>query len=333
VETTILASRASGRGTVDIVVEPGPAAAPPSARTTLRVRVERFGLIDLRRPRQPPYLRGNGLRIVAVAPAAVDLVHPVQDFDATLDLPDGELPDLAVYGPLLPADAGLSLLAGRGRARLHLEASTRTRRATGKATLRAEGARFRFQDLELEGRITLEAPIVTPDLLSHRFDLAGARLDLEDLTYGDAVAAESPLTAGWWARAELDSGTLVWGDPLSLRAKGRVRMKDSGPLLTLFAHKSRLVRWFDDALRVEDVQAEGALRLDPGLVAVESLHAVGGPLELRSRMLFAKAHRRGDLYVRYGRLAAGIALRDGQREVVLRKPLEWFTAGGDRPGG
>ena len=54
-------------------------------------------------------------------------------------------------------------------------------------------------------------------------------------------------------------------------------------------------------------------------------------LELRSRMRFSRQQRRGDLYVRYGRLAAGVALRDGRRDVVLRHPLEWFTAGAGRP--
>jgi hypothetical protein len=48
-------------------------------------------------------------------------------------------------------------------------------------------------------------------------------------------------------------------------------------------------------------------------------------------MRFSARQRRGDLYVRYGRLAAGVALRDGKRDVVLLHPLEWFTAGAARP--
>lgn len=328
VETTILASRASGRGTVEVAVEPRSAGGPAGPQTAMRVRVERFVLADLRHPRQPPYLRGSGLRVTAVAPAAVDLVHPVQDFDATLDLPDGELPDLAVYGALLPADAGLAILGGRGRARLHLQTSTRARRVTGRVSLRANDARLRFQDLEVMGRLTLEAPLSTPDLTSHRFDLTGARVGLEAASYRSLSGQPGAVTGPWWARAELTGGTLVWGDPISLRGTARLRLRDSGPLLALFSNRSRLVRWFDDALRVEDVQAEGALRLDAGLVAIDSLRATGGALELRSRMRFEKDRRRGDLYIRYGRLAAGIALRDGQRDVVLRRPLEWFLGGG-----
>jgi len=323
---TLFSSRATGRSTLEVVVEPG----PTQPRTALRLRFDRFGLADSRRPRQAPYLRGTGLRIAAVAPAAVDLTSPVQDFDATVDLTNGELPDLAVYDALLPAEAGLSLHGGRGRAQLHLQASTATRKASGNLAVTSSDARFRFQDLELRGGLALRAPLRTADLMSNRYDLAGARFDLEDVQYASASGAPGGAGgAGWWARAQLGKAALVWGDPLSLRGEAKVQMRDSGPLLALFAAKSRLVRWFDDALRVEGVDAQAAFRLDRDLVQIESLHATAQTrdLELRSRMTFSKAHRTGDLFVRYGRLAAGVALRDGKRDIVLRRPLEWFTAG------
>lgn len=328
VTATLLQSRATGRGTIEVAVEPG----PKQPRTALRVRFERFGLADRRYPKQAPYLRGSGLRIGAVTPEAVDLTSPVQDFDATVDLDDGELPDLAVYDALLPREAGLSLHGGHGRAQLHLQASTSARRASGNLALTSNDARFRFQNLELQGKLLLRAPLATPDLMSNRYDLAGARLELDEIAYRDGTG-EVAGGSGWWARADLPKAALVWGDPLSLRGEGRVRMKDSGPLLALFAAKSRLVRWFDEALRVEGVEAQAGFRLDRDLVQLDPVHATAQTrdLELRSRMRFSKANRRGDLYVRYGRLSAGVALRDGKRDVVLLHPLEWFTAGAAQP--
>lgn len=328
VTATLLQSRATGRGTVDVVVEPG----PKQPRTELRVRFERFGLADSRRPKQAPYLRGTGLRIAAVAPEAIDLVSPVQDFDAAVDLDDGELPDLAVYDALLPREAGLSLYGGHGHAKLHLQASTATRRAGGNLALTSNDARFRFQNLELQGKLLLRAPLATPDLMSNRYELAGARLELDDIAYRDSQG-EAAGGSGWWARADLPKASLVWGDPLSLRGEGRVQMKDSGPLLALFAAKSRLVRWFDEALRVEGVEAQAGFRLDRDLVQLDPVLATAQTrdLELRSRMRFSKASRNGDLYVRYGRLSAGVALRDGKRDVVLLHPLEWFNGGASRP--
>ena len=323
VRATIFDSLATGRGTVGVTVEQGKS----GPVTAMRVRFEQFGLADLRQQGRPAYIRGHGLQIAAVVPSALDLTAPVPDFVASLDLPDAEVPDLAVYNALIPEETGLSILSSRGRVRMHLDASTATRKATGSATLTADAGKIQFQNLELQGNLTLRAPLVSPDLATRKFDLKGLRLELDGVSYQDIAAGSPAETTPWWTRAELDAGSLVWGTPLSLRGEGRIDMKNTGPLLTLFAQRSRFLHWFDDVLNVENVTARGVLRLGNGAVEIESLQATGGPLEVRSRMIFSKIRRRGDLYLRYGRLAAGIELRDGQRSIKLRRPLEWFESG------
>ncbi|MFL6193379.1 MAG: hypothetical protein ACJ75H_04365 [Thermoanaerobaculia bacterium] len=318
VQARIFDSLATGRGSVSAAVD--------AKHTALRVRFDRFGLEDLRRKGRPDYLRGRGLQIAAAAGSPLDLTTPMADADATLDLPDAEVPDLAVYGALIPPETGLSILSGRGRVRLHLEASAATRQAHGSALVTSDTARVRFQNLEMAGRLALRAPIVSPDLDSRRFDLRGMRLELDDVTYRNMEEADGELT-GWWANIELTGGSMVWGAPVSLRGEGKVDMKSSGPLLELFAQRSRFLRWFDDALNVENVTARGVVNIGNGALAIESLQATGGPLEVRSRMIFSKIRRWGDLFVRYGRLAAGIELRDGKRSLKLRRPLEWFESG------
>ncbi|HEV8582233.1 MAG TPA: hypothetical protein VGX68_24445 [Thermoanaerobaculia bacterium] len=322
VRATIFDSLATGRGIVDITVEQG----KNDQRTAMRVRFEQFGLADLRRKGRPAYIRGRGLQITALTPTALDLTAAVPDFDISVELPDAEVPDLTIYNALIPEETGLSIISGQGRVRMHLEASTATRRAKGSATLSSKTGKIQFQNLELQGNLTLRAPLVSPDLASRRFDLKGTRLALDGVSYHD-IEGEAPAEpAPWWMRAQLDRGSLIWGAPLSLRGEGRIDMKNSGPLLTVFAQRSRFLRWFDDALNVENVAARGVLRLGNGEVEVESFQATGGSLEVRTRMIFSKVRRRGDLYVRYGRLAAGIELRDGQRSFKLRRPLEWFES-------
>ncbi len=320
VQATIFDSRATGRGTVTVAVAQEGAA----TRTALQVRFNRFVFEDLRQPGWPDYLRGQGLQLSAVIPTALDLAGPIPDFDATLDLPDGEVPDLTVYDALLPKEGGLWIVSGRGRARLHLEASTATNRTRGTALLTSDAARVRFQNLELAGRLTLRAPLTSSDLADRRFDLQGTHLELQDVSYRNVESKDGEELPGWWARAELSGGSIVWGTPLSLRGEGQVDMKNSGPLLVLFAERSRLLRWFNEALKVENITARGVVRLGNGAVEVESLQANGGPLEIRTRMDFSKVRRWGDLFLRYGRLAAGIQLRDGQRSIKLVHPLDWY---------
>jgi len=318
IQATIFDSLATGRGTVSVAVDP--------VRTALRVRFDRFVLEDLRQPGRPDYIRGQGLQLGAVTPAALDLTAPMPDFDATLDMPDAEVPDLTVYDALLPREAGLWIVSGRGRARLHLEASTATNRTRGTAVLTSDAARVRFQNLELSGRLALNAPLVSPDFASRRFDLRGTQLTLDGVSYRNVEDPDGKEIPGWWARAALSGGSIVWGAPLSLRGEGKIDMKSSGPLLTLFAERSRVLRWFDDVLNVENITARGVVKVGDGKVQVESLQATGGALEVRSRMIFSKTQRLGDLYVRYGRLAAGIELRDGKRNLKLRRPLDWYES-------
>jgi hypothetical protein len=318
IQATIFDSLATGRGTVSVAVDP--------VRTALRVRFDRFVLEDLKQPGRPDYIRGRGLQLAAVIPAALDLTAPMPDFDATLDMPDAEVPDLTVYDALLPREAGLWIVSGRGRARLHLEASTATNRTRGTAVLTSDAARVRFQNLELSGRLALDAPLVSPDLAGRRFDLRGTRLALDGIAYRNVEDESGEAHTNWWARAALSGGSIAWGTPLSLRGEGKIDMQSSGPLLTLFAERSRLLRWFDDVLNVENITARGVVRVGEGKVQVESLQATGGSLEVRSRMIFSKTQRLGDLYVRYGRLAAGIELRDGKRNLKLRRPLDWYES-------
>lgn len=323
VQATIFDSLASGRGTVNASVAPGKNGKP---LTSLAVRFDRFGLEDLRRKGRPDYLRGRGLRISAVGPAPLDLTGSVPDFDATIDIPDAEVPDLAVYDALLPREAGFAITGGRGRARMHLEVATATRKARGNVTLTSDEARVQLQNLLLQGNLKLQAPLMSPDLDTRRFDLQGTRLELDGVSYRD-VNAEGPAEpTPWWARARIQSGSLVWGAPLSLRGQGEVDMKNAGPLLTLFSQRNRLLRWFDDVLNVENVTARGTLRMGDGVLEIESLQATGGSLEVRSRMIFSKDRRLGDLYVRYGRLSTGVELRDGKRTLRLRRPLEWYES-------
>ena len=310
-------SLASGAGAVTVALD-------PLGRAALRVNLDRFGVADLRQTGRPSYIRGRDLRLAATTAAPLDLAVTMPDFDATFSLKDAEVPDLTVYNALLPQDAGFTIVSGTGKARLEVALSTSTGRLKGTAALSSDAARVRFQDLDVTGRVALLAPFSSPDLQGRHFDLDGARLDVGQVSYleeGDAALAAPP---GWWARARLADAAVEWGHPLSLRAAGQVDMRDSGPLIALFAQRSRVVKWFDRALSVENVTARGAIRIDKGVVSIDSLQATGGKLEVRSRMSFSKQRKSGDLLVRYGHLSAGVEMLDGKRSFKLIRPQSWF---------
>lgn len=314
---TLLDSLASGTGRLSVAVD-------PQGRTAMRVDLDRFGLVDLRQPGLPDYIRGRNLRMTASSAAPLDLAVPMPDFDASLTINDAVVPDLKVFDALLPAGAGFYLLSGTGRVGLRLALSTATNTTRGTASLVSDSAAVAFQDLEIQGRVNLQAPFSSPDLQGRHFDLDGARLTLDEISYRQAGDPAPSAPPGWWARARLGDAAVEWGQPLSLRAAGQVEMRDSGPLIALFTQRSKAVKWFDSVLSVEGVTAQGVVRIDHGAVALDSFDATGGKLEVRSRMSFSKQSKRGDLLVRYGHLSAGIEMLDGKRSFKLIRPREWF---------
>jgi hypothetical protein len=318
VEARILGSRAEGRGTVEAAVREEPA----GPRLALLARLDRFAVHD---DLHPAYLRGRDFELRAFSADALRLGATVSDLVAEIHLPDATAPDLTVFDALLPPASGVSILDGSGRLRLELAVDA-GHRAAGEVSFASEQARIAVQDLEIAGRLALAARFDSPDLREGRFGLEGTRLDLDPVAYREVGDEANGEARSWWARAELDDATVVWGRPLRLEARANVAMKDSGLLLALFSRRRNFLRWFEDVLLVEDVTARGRVRLDGEALAVEALRIEGGDLEVATRLRFSKATKEGDLFLRHGRFAVGIELRDGKRDFKILRPREWFES-------
>ena len=322
VVAAFLDNLAIGEGTVTGSVDPGTGAA-------FRVAFDRVEIAhrdeDPSGPAPPAYIRGRGLRL-DVTSKDLDLATPVTDLRATIDLPSAEVPDITIYNAYLPPDAGIALLSGAGRLRLRLDLDGAAQTGHGEIVLSSDAIRARFQDLELQGRLALRTKLASPDLRARKFQLGGTRLDLDQVSYREMEAEDGAPSPGWWAHLELTDGSMVWSRPLSLRSSARLEMKDSGLLLTLFARKKSFLRWFDRVLSIENILARGELRFGDGAVEIAPLRVTGGRLDLRSRLRFTKDQKQGDLFVRYGKFATGIELRNGERTYKLLRPEQWYES-------
>ena len=279
---------------------------------------------------EPSYIEGAGLRL-GILSTDLDLATPVSDLRATIDLPDGQVPDLTVYNTYLPPGTGVSLLSGAGRLRLHFDLDATTQSGAGEVVLTSDATRARFQNVELEGHLMVRAQLTSRDLKARRFQIAGTRLDLDRVTYRevDEKTGGEPGTesAGWWAHLRITDGSMVWGRPLSLLGNAQLEMKSSGLLLAVFARKKSFPHWFHRLLSIENVRAEGTIHCGDGVIEIAPLRVTGGRFDLRSRLRFSRASKQGELFLRWGKLAAGIELRDGKRTFKLRHPEEWFEQG------
>jgi hypothetical protein len=317
----ILDDLATGDATLQGGVRPGRRG--PEAIFDARFRRFKFA------PDQPgnpaAYLRGDQLRIHLVS-RDVDLAERVENLNATVAMDNAQVPDLKAYNSYLPPAAGVAIRSGSGRLRLNWKLDLATQRGTGKIVLDSPRIAVRFQDVDLAGRLRLDASLAAADLRRRRFDLTGSELRLDDVVFREIGSDGGGGAEGWWARLRLTGGSFQWQRPMTLTSAVELEMKDSGFLLSLFTRKKQKLGWFAKVLDVEGVVARGQVRLDPSGLQIDGLRAVGGPLDLRARLRLGKGNRRGDLYVSYGALAAGVALRDGQRDMKLIRPLAWFES-------
>jgi hypothetical protein len=339
VEATILDDVATGTAAVSGRVDDG----PDGRRLSFAVEFGRFSLAPVvpagSASRARAYLRGSGLHLAAVT-ADVDLAAPVTDLRAAVDLADSEVPDLTLYNTYFPDSAGLAITGGSGRLKLHLELDAASDSARGNVVLTSDGLRLQLKDLAIAGRLRLDTRLASSALRERRFDPSGTRLDLDEVSFRDGDDDSSP-TTGWWGHFAVTDGDLVWSRPLALSGGLTVEMKDADLLLSVFAQRKGYLRWFADVLELGKLSAAGRVRLAANAVVLDPFTAESGKLSLRSRLRLARESQRGDLLVRYGVLAVGIELRDGERDFKFIRPTHWFEsrsgfgddAAGDGQGG
>jgi hypothetical protein len=255
------------------------------------------------------------------------------DLDLTVELPDAVLPDLRLYNPYLPEAAGVRIDAGSARLRGRYHGRWPPGRAALEATLETEGFAVQVAELGLRGKARVEARLRSEALEERVFDLAGTTADLEEVVLAEALSGPTappgaPGPAGpadWWAHLAVDRGTLRPGAPVYLDAEVQARLRDSRPLLALFATRRPLPAWARRVFTVEGIGASGRLRLGRELLELDPFAAVGERVSVQARLRMARGSRRGVLLAGWGPLALGIELDGAERTTRLVGARQWFV--------
>jgi hypothetical protein len=323
-----LLSRATGIATVQGMVVPGPG----EPHLVLAVDFGRFQIAARDDPRgtgAPPHVVGENMQL-SVTSSDLDLAAPGKNVLARIVLPEAEVRDLAFYNGYLPPGSGVSILSGTGRLGFDLRMETASQTAEGELTLRSDAVRVRVEDLELAGALSLRSRLTSPDLRTRRFGLDGTSLSLKDVELRevgpDAGPPRKRSESSWWARIDLERGSMEWTRPLTLTSSVRLEMKEGGFLLSLLSRRKPYLAWFGNRLRSMPLVARGELRLAEGAIEVEPLEVRGGHFDIRSRLRLSRERKHGHLFIRWRRVALGVDLEGRERSYRLIRPLEWFDA-------
>jgi len=231
---------------------------------------------------------------------------------------DAQVPDLTAYNRYL-GEGNVRLLGGTGLLSGDVELDTSGRVGRGRADLRGRGARLQVAGMQLAGDAQIKAQLKRADLEARQFDLGGSMVLLRNIRSSDGKG-----DAAWWGTLTLREGHIDAAAPFQVEARTDVHLRDAGPLLGVFAERNAYPRWVLGLLDSGEVQATGQLGWRRGVVAIDDLQAENERLSLRARLQMAKARKKGDLYLRWGALGAGIELDGDQRQWHLAGAREWY---------
>ncbi|MGH8038622.1 MAG: hypothetical protein ACREPD_12850 [Stenotrophomonas sp.] len=237
---------------------------------------------------------------------------------ARLHFDNARVPDLTAYNRYVGNDS-MRLLGGTGLLSGDVTLDSAGQVGQGRADLRGTGARMQVAGMALRGDAQVKARVQRADFDSRQFDLGGTTFSLRNVQVGDDTAK-----AGWWGEATLRSGHIDAQAPFQVDARADLRLRDAGPLLGVFAQRSEYPRWVLGLLDSGEVQASGHLRWRREHLVVDDLTAENARLSLRARLDMEQAQRRGDLYLRWGLLGAGIEMDGGKRSWHLAGAREWY---------
>jgi hypothetical protein len=90
---------------------------------------------------------------------ALDLADMLADVHLSVDVAEGELPDVRALSVYIPATTPLALQTGTGRVSVHLETWRAEKRAAGHANLRVERLGLRLGKMRVQGEASAEASV------------------------------------------------------------------------------------------------------------------------------------------------------------------------------
>lgn len=267
------------------------------------------------------YVRGNQLELTVDSLEAVDSLKELKQTDRVhLVFRNAVVPDLRVYNRLLP-QGHLHINGGTGTLSGDLLLDAGGKMGTGNMQVTASQAQLAFGGLTLQGNLSVQTLLRKADLSEHLFVADGSSLSLRDVR---VVTPGGETTTGWWATVDLDGARFDWDAPFRVDSLAKVRMRDVGVLLALYAEKKDLPGFVEHFVNQGEAQIEGHIKWQGKTLQLQQFHASNDRLDLQANLLLQDGNRNGDLLIEWGRFDLGVELLNGQRKLHFRKARDWY---------
>ncbi len=255
----------------------------------------------------------SGLSLAGTVPASwVEVV-----------VPPTQILDITTFGSLIPPESTLSIESGTGELEARLEVDEE-RVAAGRLDLTADDIVMRNRDTPFFADLEVHATLAEGDLQAKRFDLSGTTIRLDDIVDRELSEKKQKKLEPWFCDVELERGVVVFGKPMTTEGRVGVKMHDTRPVVALLRDFTGKLKWLSLMPNVKGVDGTMELDFDHGSMLVEDLVLTGEGLEVLGWVHIRDKKPTGRIFAKHGIMAAGMALDQGKRKVILIKPRKWF---------
>jgi len=239
-----------------------------------------------------------------------------------LKIPTARVTDMSVYNQYFPEKLPLRLTGGEAAltADVHLEQAS----AGGFVRLNTEGLKSRIDEQQLAAALAVDVNLAGGVPSNMEFDISGSSVRLDQVRVEGAAGTFDD--AGWAAQFDLDQGRVVWKRPLELDAVATVSMRDSRPIVALFANHRGKNGWIEKLLTVEDIRGTSELSVSSGRARIPYAVVGSDKIDVGAKGMFDDASREGIFYARFRKLDGILKVRDEERNFDIFGAREKFDS-------
>ena len=265
---------------------------------------------------------GRGGKLALTLASTGKLTQFRDKLTAQLTFANAQIPDVRVYNAYLPKHA-VTLLNGTGSLDGDVALDAAGHIAKGTLGVAARDTQLRFGDVDLRGDVTLAGKLANATLEGKRFDFDGTTLKLRNVAVTNNDRANA---VNWWADFIVPRGKLEWARPFNLDASANAQLANVGVLLALFSRHRDYPRWVLKLVDAGTTQLSARVDIKPGRLVFDDVVAQNRRFELKARLRHADKAVDGNLYLGWGALGLGVALKNGERDFKLIGAEKWYDA-------
>ncbi|MFA6955572.1 MAG: hypothetical protein WC538_06835 [Thermoanaerobaculia bacterium] len=267
-----------------------------------------------------PLARGRNLQLKIDA-MNFRLGAPADEVKVVVDLPESEMPDVAVLGEWLPEALGLKLSKGRARLSARLESTGPGRPAKGAFHVRGQQLTGKFRDLDFKVDMDAEMRLSGSQWNELKVGVDGTRVRFFN---GDIRGEGVPVEPGWWMTLNVTNGKASFGKPLALEGDVDLTMRDIRAVIAVVAEVKEWLRKVDGILSVKDLEGQTRAQFSDKRIMIDGLKVSGDRLASEGDIHLGGAQGDGLLWVKFRRRDLAFEWEGQKRDWKFYNDRKWF---------